>query len=229
MASPVVSGTIALMLQANPALTPNLVKAILQFTAESRDGYDTLTQGAGFLNAVGAVRLAHFFATAQPGQRIPLQKMWSKKIIWGNHRLSGGILNPTANAYKIGTTWGATATDHGDNIVWGTTCSRGCDNIVWGTDGRDTVRDNIVWGTDGRDNIVWGTNGRDNIVWGTVRDGQIVWSTAHGSVSPLSWRELFRLTDEQIFTILRTVMATPQVLTPQKLLKPLSFFPIRRF
>ncbi len=36
MAAPVVSGTIALMLQANPALTPNLVKAILQFTAESR-------------------------------------------------------------------------------------------------------------------------------------------------------------------------------------------------
>jgi serine protease AprX len=259
MAAPVVAGTVALMLQANPSLTPNGVKAILQYTAQEYRGYDALTEGAGFLNTVGAVRLAQFFATAQPGQPLPLQKMWSKKIIWGNHRLSGGILNPTANAYKIGTTWGATATDHGDNIVWGTTCSRGCDNIVWGTDGRDnivwgtdgrdnivwgtdgrdnivwgtdgrdTVRDNIVWGTDGRDNIVWGTNGRDNIVWGTVRDGQIVWSMAHGSVSPLSWRELFRLTDEQIFTILRTVMATPQVLTPQKLLKPLSFFPIRRF
>ena len=38
MAAPVVSGTIALMLQANPALTPNPVKAILQYTAESRDG-----------------------------------------------------------------------------------------------------------------------------------------------------------------------------------------------
>ena len=47
MASPVVSGTIALMLQANPALTPNLVKAILQFTAESRDGDNALTQGRG--------------------------------------------------------------------------------------------------------------------------------------------------------------------------------------
>ena len=34
MAAPVVSGTVALMLQANPALTPNAVKAILQYTAE---------------------------------------------------------------------------------------------------------------------------------------------------------------------------------------------------
>jgi serine protease AprX len=35
MASPFVAGTVALMLQANPTLTPNLVKAILQYTAES--------------------------------------------------------------------------------------------------------------------------------------------------------------------------------------------------
>ena len=33
MAAPVVSGTVALMLQANPKLTPNMVKAILQYTA----------------------------------------------------------------------------------------------------------------------------------------------------------------------------------------------------
>ena len=34
MAAPVVAGTVALMLQANPNLTPNLVKAILQYTAQ---------------------------------------------------------------------------------------------------------------------------------------------------------------------------------------------------
>ena len=93
--------------------------------------------------------------------------MWSKTIIWGNHRLSGGMLNPTANAYTVGTTWGVSATDHGDNIVWDTACPTGCDNIVWGMGGGD----NIVWGTGGGDNIVWGAGGGDNIVWGTDGDG----------------------------------------------------------
>ncbi|MGE0446829.1 MAG: S8 family peptidase, partial [Vicinamibacterales bacterium] len=36
MAAPVVAGTVALMLEAKPSLTPNAVKAILQYTAEDR-------------------------------------------------------------------------------------------------------------------------------------------------------------------------------------------------
>ena len=64
MAAPVVSGTVALMLQANPSLTPNPVKAILQYTAQIYAGYDPLTQGAGFLNAKGAVELARYLRRA---------------------------------------------------------------------------------------------------------------------------------------------------------------------
>jgi hypothetical protein len=52
------------MLQANPSLTPNAVKAILQFTAEQRQEYDGNAQGAGFLNARGAVGLAKAFGSA---------------------------------------------------------------------------------------------------------------------------------------------------------------------
>ncbi len=181
MAAPVVSGTVALMLQANPSLTPNAVKAILQYTAQNYSGYDALTQGAGFLNAVGAVRLARFYATAQAGALAPTSAMWSKHIIWGNHLLSGGYLDPAASAFGLGTTWGVAKTDSGDNIVWGT--SQDGDNIVWGTSGDG---DNIVWGTSGDgDNIVWGTSGDgDNIVWGTDCGGadcdNIVWGTAGG-------------------------------------------------
>ena len=69
MAAPVVTGTIALMLEANPALTPNAVKAILEYTAEARDGYNHLTQGAGFLNARGAVELSRAFAGTGLGAR----------------------------------------------------------------------------------------------------------------------------------------------------------------
>jgi len=70
MAAAVASGTVALLLEANrsahpnaPALTPNAVKAILQYSSlRIRDAagvdYDDLSQGAGSLNAAGALDLA---------------------------------------------------------------------------------------------------------------------------------------------------------------------------
>jgi serine protease AprX len=178
MAAPVVAGTVALMLEANPSLTPNAVKAILQYTAEQRAGYNSHTQGGGFLNALGAVRLARFFAAAQPGAPYPIQSAWSKKIIWGSHRLSGGVLDPSANAFAIGTTWGVARTNSGEHIIWGTTCEGGCDNIIWGTSGSD----NVIWGAGGDDDIVWGTEGEaENIIWGTeVPDENIIWGTDCG-------------------------------------------------
>ncbi|HKY03491.1 MAG TPA: S8 family peptidase, partial [Blastocatellia bacterium] len=58
MAAPIVAGAAALLLQRNPALTPNLVKALLQYTAQPVAGFSTVEQGAGLLNIEGAVRLA---------------------------------------------------------------------------------------------------------------------------------------------------------------------------
>ena len=58
MATPVVAGTVALMFQQNPFLTPNLLKAALEFTAQPVNGFNNLEQGAGQLNVEGAVRLA---------------------------------------------------------------------------------------------------------------------------------------------------------------------------
>ncbi len=179
MSAPVVSGTVALMLQANPSLTPNLVKAILEYTAEEHPDDHPLSQGAGYLNTIGAVKLAAFYAHARPGDPIPTQGVWSRHIIWGNHEIAGGLLIPAANAWDLGTTWGAAQGFGDDNIVWGTACGFSCDNIVWGTWGTD---DNIVWGTFGTDNVVWGTwGGADNIVWGTWgSEDNIVWGTWGG-------------------------------------------------
>ena len=84
--------------QANPQLTPNLVKAILQYTAQSYQ-YDALTQGAGFLNVKGAVDLARFLKNPQAGQRYPSSYAWSKTIIWGNQKLQKGVIKPAGSAW----------------------------------------------------------------------------------------------------------------------------------
>jgi serine protease AprX len=184
MSAPVVAGTVALMLQANPNLTPNLVKALLQYTAQVYPGYSPLRQGAGFLNSLGAVRLAKYYYAPKAGDIMPVQSVWSRTIIWGNHRLAHGVIKPSANAWANAIVWGAVKTlgDSGDNIVWGSMAGDG-DNIVWGSaaDG-----DNIVWGafSDG-DNIVWGSaSDGDNIVWGSDCGGADCDATVWGSVDP---------------------------------------------
>jgi serine protease AprX len=58
MSTPVVAGAAAMMLEANPNLTPGLVKAILMYTAQPLQNFNTLEQGAGRLNVEGAVRIA---------------------------------------------------------------------------------------------------------------------------------------------------------------------------
>jgi subtilisin family serine protease len=63
IAAPAVAGTVALMLQANPGLTPPLIKAILQYSAQPLPGASLLHQGAGMLNIEGAVTLARALRT----------------------------------------------------------------------------------------------------------------------------------------------------------------------
>ncbi len=175
MAAPVVSGTVALMLEANPHLTPNGIKALLQYTAQVRPGEHPLAQGAGLLNARGAIRMARFFA--DPAHRSPLPAdiiagewiSWGRRILWGNVMVSGGVPLPGSNAWNLGVTWGAAATPAGDAVAWGVNYD---DNIVW-----STLADNIVWSTND-DNIVWSTND-DNIVWSTADADNIVWSTTY--------------------------------------------------
>jgi serine protease AprX len=195
MAAPVVSGTVALMLEANPKLTPNAVKAILQYTAQVKSNTSLLVQGAGMLNTRGAVRLAKFFGSPSTttlgsmgdyiqGEWAP----WARHLIWGNYRLTGGMPLPGSNAWSMSVRWGSLKTSTGARVVWGTRLD---DNIVWSTASDDNIvwstgaDDNIVWSTVGDDNIVWSTGGDDNIVWSTAGDDNIVWST--GSDDNIVW------------------------------------------
>lgn len=207
MSAPVVSGTVALMLQANPSLTPNQVKAILQYTAEIHADHDPLTEGAGFLNAKGAVDLARYFAGIDT--IYPSSSAWSRRVIWGNKLLSAGRLTPDANAWPRSVVWGSRTSSNGEPIQLGTVCADAAciedgvgawtlassRNVVWGAvcGGSDCSTvwnvglfgasdgDTVVWGTgDDGDTVVWGTADADTVVWGTLDDDTVVWGTNEG-------------------------------------------------
>ncbi len=218
MSAPVVTGAVALMLQANPSLTPNAVKAILQYTAEHH-GYDPLTEGAGFLNALGAVQLAKYLLS--PTANYPDTTGWSRRIIWGNQLVRGGRLTPDANAWANDVVWGASATPGGQSIEWGVKCvDAACTsttpwrlgqtfavNVIWGQTcggsdcetawtgsvyGLADEGDTVVWGTaDEGDTVVWGTSDEDTVVWGTS-DGEdtVVWGTSctDPDCEPIIWK-----------------------------------------
>jgi serine protease AprX len=209
MAAAVTSGVVALILdqhnragyQGQQPLTTNLVKAMLEFSAIPVANADYLTQGAGEINAGGAIALAssidnadgldaNWLRTSVPAfSRIGNHTVgWGERIIWGDKVLSGNLLFVNNSAWGANVAWGA-------NIVWGTNVARvTADNIVWGTNlvwgtniawgtrllGQRADDRNIVWGTNvapaTADNIVWGTN----IVWDTLKGDNIVWGTSDG-------------------------------------------------
>jgi subtilisin family serine protease len=190
MAAPVVSATVALMLEANPRLTPNAVKGILQYTAQVRRGDDPLAQGAGQLNARGAIRLARYFAAPRRALGTMRDSIegetvsWARHVIWGNYKVTGGMPLPGSSAWAVDVPWGALKTPAGLPITWG---AKDGTNIVWSTAGDGNIvwstaaDENIVWSTDDDSNIVWSTNDDGNIVWSTMTADNIVWSTAVAS------------------------------------------------
>jgi serine protease AprX len=210
MAAPVVTGTVALMLQANPGLTPNAVKAILQYTAQTYPGYDALTEGAGFLNALGAVELARFFSDPST-LPYPSSAEWNGYILWGNHRISGGRLMPGVTAWALDAAWGSATTSSGEHVAWGTICSTSnCDvggggvwvpwqtscadsscqsvawgggdsaNVVWGSQCGGSDCSGTTWAANDNDTVVWGSSDFDTVVWGSSGDDTVVWGSSCG-------------------------------------------------
>ena len=209
MAVGVASGVVALVLHANPGLTPNALKAVLEFSAipvvdSTGKPFDALTQGAGGINGAGAIALAGAIDASQPvggkwlANGVAFESVlggemlqWSALMIWGGHRAhGGGVIDENRPAWGTNVVWGAGVQDE-DNIVWGTVFDEG-DNIVWGTNIVWSLSD-ITWATtfaEG-DNIVWGTN----IVWGNALIGtdegdNIVWGTASADEFNIVWGNL---------------------------------------
>ena len=178
--------------------------------AADKDATTRSPQGAGFLNAEGAVQLARFFKTAKAGDRLQPPSGMEQADQLGQPPSGWRLYPPEGERVRARDGLGcspatATATTSSgarcrdaDNIVWGTVSTRSTtssgarsrtgDNIVWGTvlDG-----DNIVWGTlADDDNIVWGTDcggaDCDNIVWGTLSDAATTLSGARRIVATTS-------------------------------------------
>ena len=207
MATAVTSGVVALMLQAHngdgfnhqTALTPNLVKGMLEYSAISILGADDLSQGAGEINAAGAIDLASRIDMAKAMGMTWLRNVapvsviggvsygWSQHVIYGDTVFGRGVLSANNIVWSTNIVWGT-------NVVWSSAIDRDADNIVWGTNtvwgsnivwgslviGEKVTAKNIVWGT----NIVWGALTSQNIVWGSMAvDGDadnIVWGTSAG-------------------------------------------------
>lgn len=209
MAAGVASGVVALLVEAHnragyfraTPLTPNLAKAMLEFSAIRVAHADPLTQGTGQINAAGALALASAIDTgAATGSwwlraGVPMftviggtRYSWSQKITWGHTVWTGDLLFYDLPAWA--------QAEWGDNIVWGGHVNAQIvdDNIVWGSSAMwvsnlvwtDRVLgqqdgDNIVWGYQDGDNIVWGTAfDADNIVWGMLVGNGIVFASSEG-------------------------------------------------
>ena len=204
MASPVVAGTVALMLQANPSLTPNAVKAILQYTSHPLSGVNYLTQGAGVVNAYGAVKLARYFANpavrrpdvphleqadhlGQPPR--PWRQVEAERQRLGDQRGVGHRARSPARTLS-GARWMPPRTSCGARPPTARTSSgarlRGGENIVWGTDcgGADCRTSS---GAPRERRLARTSSGAprtalENIVWGTADAGEnIVWGTSGDS------------------------------------------------
>ena len=166
MATPVVSGTVALMLQKNPALTPDTVKARLMKTAgktfpvsstatDPTTGlsytsfYDVFTIGAGYMDAAAALSnyeeayfssvspTASYYPGAQQGYFVlPLTSNWRWSPQWSTAAVWGTTVLPN-DSMAI---WNA-------SYAWGSSSDWGT-NIAWGTSGPSAT--NIAWGTSGQ-------------------------------------------------------------------------------
>ena len=118
---------------------------------------------------------------------LPDSSLWSRQVIWGNHRLTGGVLNPDANA------WAA-------NIVWGTLARRRRREHRVGHPLRGRLRQHRVGHHHRRSSRTSsGARRWRNIVWGTADDGEnIVWGTAGSRTSSGARLRMRRLGEHRL-------------------------------
>lgn len=153
MATPIVSAAAALMIQKDPTLTPDTIKARMMKTAwkgyvSNSWAYDVLgnayfsqhdvfTIGAGYLDvdqAIGSTDVANGGAT-------------SPTVVYNSSTRQVTLVNGSSIVWGGSIIWGS-------SIIWS-------DSIVWGAN--VVISDSIIWGS----SIVWGdaTSSAFSIIW----------------------------------------------------------------
>src|SRR6267378_874306 len=156
MATPVVSGAAVLLLQQNPNLTPDQVKARLMKTASKTfpasssatdpttgitytDYYDIFTIGAGYLDIAAALSSndpAGASAASPTAVYDPTTQSVSlvtgTSVVWG-----------TDSVWDSSVVWGTNVFVNGTSVLWGS-------SVCWGSSTSDGF--SVVWGT----GVVWG-------------------------------------------------------------------------
>ena len=141
MAAPVVAGAAALLLQADPTLTPDTIKARLMISAD-KAGYgptgqgdtDACTYGAGYLNIPAALSCS--YTASQPALSPSLTRSaWGLVFVNTQPLLTGGQGLWGTGLMKLGGVWGT-------QIIWGENILAGS-QIIWGENVWDSQ---IIWG-----------------------------------------------------------------------------------
>jgi serine protease AprX len=190
MATGVVSGAVADLLQAHPLLTPDQVKTRLMKTAsksfpttssvyDSTSGmtytsqYDIFTVGAGYVDLAAALASTELSSgTAKSPTAVYNSNTGNVTLttdasaVWGS-----------SQAWSGPAVWGSTQFVGGSAIMWGSSSTSGS-AIMWGSSG--LWGNAIMWGSSNAsgfstiwsDAIMWGSSGTSGsaIMWGSSAD-----------------------------------------------------------
>jgi serine protease AprX len=168
MATPAAAGAVALLLQAEPKLTPDQVKARLMQTAyktfpvssaavDPTTGisytsyYDIFTIGAGYLDVQAALASSglapsNVGAALSPAVNLSAQ-CYCVALSNGNSQIAGSSVVWGSGVFATSVVWGGnvagTAVIWGTSVVWGTAGDSGFD-VVWSS--TSTAATSVVWG-----------------------------------------------------------------------------------
>ncbi len=139
MAAPVVSGAIALMLEADPTLSPDTIKARLMVSADKWWGVgngstDPCTFGAGYLNIPAALRCPYTatrsaLSPALYRDTLGLVRIEMQRILWDQAGVWGTGIGSLAGVWGTQVLWGEN-TLAGSQVLWGS--GVWANQVLWG-------------------------------------------------------------------------------------------------